>query len=198
MFPLSTVAFPGEPVPLQVFEPRYRAMVAEVLAGDCRFGITLITRGHEVGGGDERARVGTLMEVSGARPEPDGRWFIVAEGQARFRVQDWYPDAPYPRARVELLNVPADHLAEGQLERAHRAVTQLQALHAECQPGPAAGITFELDDDPDVALWSLCARAPIAPSLRQALLEEPGAQQRAELLVGACEASSAMLLQALA
>lgn len=197
MFPLSTVAFPGEPIPLQVFEPRYRAMVAEVLAGDCRFGITWITRGLEVGGGDERSAMGTMVEVTGARPEADGRWFIVVEGTSRIVVESWYPDAPYPRARVHLAEErgawpPAELLAQ-----AHRAVLQLQALRAECQPGPAPGITFELDGEPGVALWSLCARAPLPPRRRQDLLEEADPERRAKLLVEACADAAADLIATL-
>lgn len=194
MFPLSTVAFPGEPIPLQVFEPRYRAMVSEVLAGDCRFGITWITRGIEVGGGDERSSVGTLVEVTGARPEADGRWFIVAEGRSRFAVESWYADAPYPRARVRLLEEDASDPGPELLNLAHRAVLKLQALRAECQPGPAAGMSFELDDDPVVALWSLCARAPLAPKLRQGLLEEADACERARRLASACDAAGTELI----
>ena len=52
MFPLGGVLFPGMPLRLRVFEPRYRAMVTECLAGTPEFGVVLIERGNEVGGGD--------------------------------------------------------------------------------------------------------------------------------------------------
>lgn len=54
MFPLGSVLLPGSPLPLQVFEPRYRAMLDDCLAGDQRFGVVLIERGFEVGGGEQR------------------------------------------------------------------------------------------------------------------------------------------------
>jgi hypothetical protein len=67
MFPLSTVLFPHAQIPLHVFEPRYRALTKDALAGDSRFGIVLIERGSEVGGGDQRMAVGT--SASGPRVE---------------------------------------------------------------------------------------------------------------------------------
>src|SRR5580698_965052 len=59
MFPLSTVLFPHAEIPLHIFEPRYRALAHDCLAADSRFGIVLIERGSEVGGGDHRMAVGT-------------------------------------------------------------------------------------------------------------------------------------------
>ncbi|WP_415830929.1 LON peptidase substrate-binding domain-containing protein [Janibacter anophelis] len=56
MFPLGTVLLPGNPLPLQVFEPRYLAMLRDIAGGDGRFGVVLIERGFEVGGGDQRLR----------------------------------------------------------------------------------------------------------------------------------------------
>ncbi|MEI6453503.1 MAG: LON peptidase substrate-binding domain-containing protein [Actinomycetes bacterium] len=197
MFPLSTVAFPGEPVPLQVFEPRYRAMIAHVLEGSCRFGITLITRGHEVGGGDERADVGTLMEVVGAKPEDDGRWFIIVEGIERIAVERWLPDAPYPKAIVRSLPDAGEQIDAATLERAHATVRHLQALQAECVVGPAPVITFECSEDPVQALWSLCARAPLPPQLRQSLLSESTPRQRVLLLEEACALTSEKLLSSM-
>ena len=73
MFPLGTVVFPGERLPLRVFEPRYRQLVLDCLAADSPvFGTTLIERGSEVGGGDERASVGTVMVLRAVEPI-DGR-----------------------------------------------------------------------------------------------------------------------------
>jgi len=59
MFPLGMVHFPGIVLPLRVFEPRYRQLTADCLAGDGEFGVVLIERGWEVGGGDTRFNVGT-------------------------------------------------------------------------------------------------------------------------------------------
>ena len=78
MFPLGSVLVPTALLPLHVFEQRYRAMVADVLGGDNEFGVVLIDRGHEVGGGDVRSDIGTIARVVEAqafdfdRPEAFG------------------------------------------------------------------------------------------------------------------------------
>ena len=71
---------PRSVLPLHVFEPRYRALVADCLAGSGEFGIVLIARGSEVGGGDERVGVGTVARIGDASPLSDGRW---VPGRAR-------------------------------------------------------------------------------------------------------------------
>ena len=65
MFPLGAVLLPGESLPLQVFEPRYLALVDHCTATPdrMRFGVVLISRGHEVGGRDERTGVGTVARI---------------------------------------------------------------------------------------------------------------------------------------
>src|SRR2546426_9734352 len=106
MFPLGTVLFPYAVLPLHVFEPRYRALTETCLRGDGRFGVVLIERGHEVGGGDTRFAVGTVARVVEAVELPDGRWLLGAVGARRLRVVSWMPDDPYPLALVEELEDP--------------------------------------------------------------------------------------------
>lgn len=101
MFPVSTVLFPYDRLPLHVFEPRYRSLVADCLAADGRLGVVLISRGSEVGGGDERNDVGTEACIEVAEPQPDGRWHLVVRGQELLRVTRWLDDRPYPSAYVE-------------------------------------------------------------------------------------------------
>src|SRR6478672_4324189 len=73
MFPLGTVLLPFAHLPLHIFEPRYRALVKDCLAGDGEFGVVLIERGHEVGGGDVRFGVGTVARIVQTAELPDGR-----------------------------------------------------------------------------------------------------------------------------
>ena len=100
MFPLSAVLFPHASMPLHVFEPRYRAMMHDCLAGDARFGIVLIERGSEVGGSDQRSALGTRGVITGAAELPDGRWVLEVQGEALIQVEEWLPDDPYPVALV--------------------------------------------------------------------------------------------------
>ena len=102
MFPLGRVLFPGGVLQLHIFEDRYRTMMGDVMASDRRFGVVLIERGSEVGGGDVRLKIGAIARVQEARRMADGRWLVRAVGIHRLRVRRWLPDGPYPMAEVEV------------------------------------------------------------------------------------------------
>src|SRR5258708_27579797 len=100
MFPLGTVLFPHALLPLHVFEPRYRLMTQRVLRGEGEFGVVLIERGSEVGGGDTRFGVGTVARIVRAQELPDGGYALATVGLRRIRVTRWLADDPFPRAEV--------------------------------------------------------------------------------------------------
>ncbi len=103
MFPLGSVLLPGQLMPLHVFEARYQAMLEHCRAHDDEFGVVLIQRGHEVGGGDVRSDVGTVARILEADLVAPGHWAIVTAGVRRVRVTRWLPDEPWPHAEVEPL-----------------------------------------------------------------------------------------------
>ncbi len=107
MFPLGTVLYPQAMLPLHVFEPRYRIMMRHCLDTDNEFGVVLIERGSEVGGGDARFPVGTLARIVQASQLDDGRYAIASVGLQRIRVVQWMPEDPYPLAEVDATEVPA-------------------------------------------------------------------------------------------
>lgn len=105
MFPLGSVLFPAMPLALQVFEERYLKMMGTVLdAEESEFGVVLIERGSEVGGGDQRFDIGTTAQILQVEA-PDGPLQVVARGGRRFRVTNWVEEEPFPRAEVEFLEV---------------------------------------------------------------------------------------------
>lgn len=176
MFPLGTVLFPHAQLPLHVFEPRYRALAEACLAGDGEFGVVLIERGSEVGGGDSRFSVGTVARIVAAGRLPDGRYLLATEGVRRLRVREWLPDDPFPRAEVELLGElgsPADGRATR--DEVERLLKRVLAMAAELGDGPQS-IDVALDDDPARAAFEAAAAAPIGPLDAQRLLEldDPG------------------------
>ncbi|MBW3657774.1 MAG: LON peptidase substrate-binding domain-containing protein [Actinobacteria bacterium] len=184
MFPLGSVLFPGMVLPLHVFEPRYRALVRDVLAGDREFGVTLIERGHEVGGGDVRTDVGTIARVLETQELDDGRWVLVAVGRARLQVASWLPDDPYPRALVTELPEPAsvDGAEDGlRAEVAGRLRTVL-ALRAELGEA-AVPLTTELDEDPVTGSYQAAILAGATPLDAQRLLTAPSPADRFRLLL---------------
>jgi uncharacterized protein len=170
MFPLGTVLVPSAGLPLHVFEPRYRRLVQDCLAGVPEFGVVLIARGSEVGGGDARTEVGTVARIVESAELPDGRWALVAVGVRRIRVARWLPDDPYPRAEVEDWPDPPpgpDHA--GLLDQAVTALRRALALAVEVGE-EAAPATLELSDDPVLAGYQAVAVAPLGPLDRHQLL----------------------------
>jgi uncharacterized protein len=185
MFPLSTVLFPHEALHLQVFEPRYQALVADCLAGDGRFGVVLIARGSEVGGGDQRVDVATQAAIERAEPWPQGRWHLAVTGLGPLRVARWLADDPYPRALVEgcgATDAPdaADlRAAQDELRRVRALLSELGHAPAPAEPSDGFGPSVAAD----VTLWRMCALAPVTVFDRQRLLEAPSNAHRLALLV---------------
>lgn len=177
MFPLGSVLFPHMPVQLRVFEERYLVMLSELVAAeDARFGVVLIERGFEVGGGEHRFDVGTTAEVSQLGAE-DGVVGLVALGRERFRVREWLVDDPYPRAEVEPLEdlVWDEALAplRTDTEALVRRTLALASEFAE-HVWPA---DVELGEDPVAALWQLAAIAPLTALDQVALLRAGSAEE---------------------
>ena len=101
MFPLGSVLLPGGALPLHVFEPRYQALVRDCIeAPDHEFGVVLIDRGSEVGGGESRRDVGVVARMVQVAQLADDRFAVVAIGTRRIRIVEWLADGPYPRAVV--------------------------------------------------------------------------------------------------
>lgn len=172
MFPLGSVLLPSVVLPLHVFEPRYRQLMRDCLDGERapEFGVVLIERGSEVGGGETRYDVGTVARIVEAQEFPDGRWALGAIGTRRLRVTRWLDDDPYPRAEVEDWEDPApDTDLQGLLDPVVATLRRVLATRAELGQ-PAAPATQELSDDPVLASYQIVALAPFGPADQQALL----------------------------
>ena len=110
-FPLHSVVFPHLPLPLHIFEERYRAMTRDILADGSpyggRFVVAMLTTGQEAN--DERSvgrSVGTICEVRTAEQFADGRWVLLAAGVARATLAEIDRSGPY--ATVEASELPED------------------------------------------------------------------------------------------
>lgn len=180
MFPLGTVLFPTMLLPLHVFEPRYRALVDDCVAGDGEFGVTLIERGSEVGGGDVRTDVGTVARIVQVERFEDGRFAVAAVGTRRIRIERWLADDPYPRA--EVVDWEDVGTTETALDEADALFRRALALAAELGEAPAP-LDVELADDPAMATFQIGALAPLGPLDRQALLATERPDDRVTLLV---------------
>lgn len=200
MFPLGTVLVPTAVLPLHVFEPRYRALMDDLTGAELgtpliepEFGVVLIERGHEVGGGDLRADVGTVARLVDAERLADGRWVVAAAGTGRVRVLEWLPDDPYPLAEVEDLPDPAwDPADDDALAAAAAALRRALALAAELDDGEVPRPP-DLAGDPAVAAWQLCALAPVGAYDRHRLLTAGSPAARLALLRDLVEEVAAVL-----
>jgi uncharacterized protein len=193
MFPLGTVLFPHAVLPLHIFEERYRALVETCLRGDGRFGVVLIERGYEVGGGDSRFDVGTVARIVEAARTPDGRYLLATIGTERLRIKKWLDDDPFPRAEVDVIGEPK-RVADDAAMRRHdvqRLLGRVLAMSAELGERAAPVDSAQLDDDPVRASFEAAAVAPIGPLDAQRLLELDDPRQRFDqlerLLVDAAE-----------
>ncbi len=104
LFPLRTVLFPGAPLPLRIFEERYKVMVRELLASAGQFGVVLIREGEEVGGGAKPHLFGTLARIEEVQELPGGRFALDTRGTRRFRLLRVLAPRPYPYGEIELVD----------------------------------------------------------------------------------------------
>lgn len=183
MFPLGNVLVPHALLPLHLFEERYRVMIRDVLATDREFGVVLIERGHEVGGGDVRGDLGTVAHVLEAEEFEDGRWAVVSAGTRRLRVVEWLDDDPYPRAVVEELEdgepgPDAHELVDQVRGRLGRLLARANELGDEVAPA-----TTEISEDPLVASYHATALAPIGAFDTQRLLAIDAPEERLAALL---------------
>lgn len=180
MFPLGTVLFPGEELPLRVFETRYQQLIDEVLLADEPFGIVLIERGSEVGGGDQRFSVGTRAYLEAVGDLEGGHRAVLVRGRERFRTTRWFPDDPYPISEVEpvidkLCSVPDRDDTVAALRRAYALMAELgHELDDECLD--------DLPADPVEASWRLAAACPVGPLDAQEILETTSVKARLDLI----------------
>ncbi len=200
MFPLGSVLLPGMALPLHVFEPRYRTLVDHVVRGEGNgeFGVVLIERGSEVGGGDVRSDLGVLARVVEATELDDGRWSLVAVGTERIRVDHWLRDDPYPRALItRLQEVPSGPQAEA-VDELVSLLSELSSLSVRLgHPGPE--IVVDVEADPAAAVWQIVARSPLGAADRHRLLACDDPDERvasaAELMAEQRDLFAALLAQ---
>jgi Lon protease-like protein len=170
VFALHQVVFPGAPLTLRVFEPRYRRLVDDVVP-DGRFVVATIRHGREVEGPAEVFRVG--VTVGGAAPDtlPDGTLLLQLTAHERVALIEPIDEDPYPRWRVEPYPDEGGAGTDDVEDAAEALLAYLRAI-GDDDVRPA------VPTDPVSASNALAAAVPGIPSVRQELLELPGAGVR--------------------
>jgi hypothetical protein len=177
MFPLSTVLMPAMPLSLRIFEERYLKLLGDLITEENpEFGVVLIERGLEVGGGEKRSAIGTVASVIdiGTLDEFYG---LESFGSKRFRVNAWLPDDPYPIADIDFI---PDLIWENTLmpSRVHleTKVRKLLAFASEFGDLQYDADTA-LSDDPMDACWQLAGMLPIGQLDQVDLLSSQSAEE---------------------
>ena len=199
-FPLHTVVFPHLPLPIHVFEERYRAMAADIMADGSPYGgqfvVSMIVDGPEVGGEAKTQPIGTICEVRSAERFPDGRWVLLAVGVGRALLGPIDRTGPYAVVEVDRVEeligedasamlVPAQHALDAYMDTVKRFVVRAASVGNE--PKETADMAASLDqvlkpiqlpDDPVAASYAIGGLLQIELSRKQHLLELPDAATR--------------------
>jgi Lon protease-like protein len=164
LFPLNTVLFPGQMLPLHIFEDRYRLMIRRCLAEDLPFGVVFIRSGKEVGAEAEPHSVGTVARIIESTHLPNGTMNIITVGLERFRIRRLIHDQPYLRGEVETLPMAEMEntaavtelagLVRGKVQRYIELIAEAAGLKIEVEQMPEssqqlgylAAITMQIDN----------------------------------------------------
>ncbi len=183
MFPLGSVLLPGAVLPLHVFEPRYQRLVRDCLdAAEHEFGVVLIDRGNEVGGGDSRSEVGVVARMLQVAAMDAGRFAVVTTGTRRIRVTRWLPDDPYPCAEVDEWpdgdggDLPSERIASTSARARRCAGLAVEMGDQSHVP------EVELTGDPSVDSFLLATISPLGPADQYAVLCAADPSARLELI----------------
>lgn len=178
LFPLQTVLFPGGPLPLRIFEPRYLDMISACMKAQSPFGVCLIRDGREAGQVSEPYDIGTLAMIVDWHQLPDGLLGVVAEGGERFSIESksLQPDQLLT-AKVAL--IPEDPIVA--IPEKHRMLVNL-VRHIIEEQGVTYASTEHRFDDASWVSFRLAESLPLEAVFKQRLLEMTSPLARLEEL----------------
>ena len=170
LFPLDLVLLPGVPLPLHIFEPRYKEMIKECLEKKSQFGIIRAKEEAFVNTGCTAEIINVLKSY------PDGRMNILVEGQKRFEVLQVNQERSFLQAEVFYLEDESDPAATADVEKA-------LALHGEIME--LAGARAEETEKANAAqlAYRLAGSLPFDPDFQQALLEMNSEAERVRAII---------------
>jgi uncharacterized protein len=173
LFPLEVVLLPGAPLPLHIFEPRYKEMIGECLANSAPFGVV---RALDEG----MAEIGCTAEIVTVTKEyPDGRLDLIAEGRKRFEVLELNRKRSFLQAEILLIADESDSAAPEDKARAIRAHFEILSLAGAVQDLSAA--------DQSTLSFYLAGSLPLDLDFKQKLLTMRSESQRIQAVVAYLE-----------
>ena len=173
LFPLNVVLFPDTPLPLHIFEPRYKEMIGECRTNDTRFGVIRALDGS-------LAEVGCMAEIVAVVKEyPDGRLDLVAEGRHRFEVIELNHERAFLQAEISLVNNEPGSPAPAERSR-------MIELHAEIL-SLAGGVQDLSSADQATLSFHIAGTLPFDLDFKQRLLEMRSEADRIHAIAGYLE-----------
>ena len=184
IFPLALVLFPGVPLPLHIFEPRYRQMLSDVRVGNNLFGVSYFDASSSERDAPEVGEVGCVAEVTEAQLLPDGRSNILTVGIIRYRIEEYIDHGtPYLLARVSYFE--DDEEDASKLSNSAREVAETFTRIAKAVRtinDERASLPDISDTDPQRLSFLVAATMEVDTELKQELLELRSTAARLERL----------------
>ncbi|MGA3211211.1 MAG: LON peptidase substrate-binding domain-containing protein [Terriglobales bacterium] len=178
IFPLDLVLFPGVPLPLHIFEPRYKEMIGECLDSNKHFGVVRVKQDEGI------ADTGCTAEITSVvKRYDDGRMDIATVGRRRFEIGEMNHERSFLQAEVLYLD---DEESRESLDAEKRE----RALELYQQVQGSVGNTMEVDTDAELLSYQLAGALPIDLDFKQTLL---GIRSELERLTGLIEFFEAIL-----
>jgi uncharacterized protein len=181
LFPLNTVLFPGMPLPLHIFEPRYREMVQDCLDQQRPFGVVLIRDGVAEGGPvADPHKVGCVAEIIEVQHLEDGRLLLITIGQERFRILSLSHQLPYLMGSVEEMPFVPENEALLLAARQQLLPWLLEYLQILANAGQVEFDPGQMPEDPEEMLYLAAAVLQIEAGQKQQFLES----EKASVVLG--------------
>ena len=176
IFPLpGALLFPGMQLPLHLFEPRYRAMISDAMARDRRIGM-IQPRGDD----GDLYTLGCVGKIAEVEALEDGRYNVILEGVALFRiVRELDVSTAFRQVEAELLPIPEDDA----LSLGRRSSLELESRRFADVQGYAVDWDAVARLDDESLVNGIAQIAPFDSAAKQALLEAPDIETRAELII---------------
>src|SRR5262249_11858045 len=177
--------FPGASHPFHIFEPRYRAMVADALKGDRIIGMVTLKPGYEADydGRPPVFAIGCAGLITDVEELPDGRFNLMLQGVVKFRISSEDPSRRYRLAHIQVM---PETLGDREIEALRAERRRLEALVTK--PGSGSSIPPGIPDEE--VINTIAQYVPVDPPERQTLLELKDAVARAQALIKLLETTA--------
>lgn len=191
LFPLGVVLFPGAPLPLRIFENRYKIMIGECIEMKQPFGVVLIKEGREVGGTARPHRVGTTARILKAEPSGQAMYRIQTVGERRFRILNIVDGTPYLKAEVEYLEEMDSDDVGDLAQKVSDCLSEYLQLVVSFKKGWIQ--TVDAPQEPRALSYAASQAVTYPPMVGQYLLQIPSVKERLERVLPLLEERKSLL-----